>query len=86
MIETIFFISGTLIGFGISYLSFKSGSKTTHQAYDVIYTTPDLDAQESEENEPKLTQEELYDWNEYNSSIKFQEFEEDEDNLEDKPN
>ena len=85
MIETIFFISGTLIGFIISLISFKSGSKNTHQAYDIIYTAPDLDAQESDQNEPKLTQEELYNWEEYNNSSKWSQFEEDDNNLEDKP-
>tara|TARA_R100001129_G_scaffold24878_1_gene16174 strand:- start:4530 stop:4784 length:255 start_codon:yes stop_codon:yes gene_type:complete len=84
MVETLFFIGGTLLGFLICSISFKSGSKSVHQAYDIIYTTPG--PQESEEDEPKLTQDELYDWQEYNSSIKWQEFEEDDDNLEEKPN
>ena len=86
MIETIFFISGTLIGFTMSYLSFKSGSNTAHKAYDIIYTAPELDAQESEENEPKLTQDELYNWDEYNSSVKWSQFEEDDENLDEQPN
>ncbi len=85
MVETLFFIGGTMLGFGISWISFKSGSKNAHQAYDVIYSMPEP-ANEPEESKTDLNQSELYDWDEYNSSVKWQQFEKDDDNLDEKPN
>ena len=86
MIETLFFIGGTMLGFGISWISFKSGSSNAHQAYDIVYSVPDTS--EPAQSEPKIdqTQTELYDWDTYTSSSKWKQFEEDEDNLDEKPN
>ena len=84
MVEVLIFAGGIISGFIISLLSFKSGSKNAHQAYDIIYTTPT--PQEVDGEEPQLTQEELYDWDNYSVRMKYQEFEKDEDNLDEKPN
>ena len=83
MIETIFFICGTVIGFGISFLSYKTGSRSAHEAYEVINTTPP-----EKQDEPTKTNStsESYDWDEYSTAMKHEKLNIDEDNLEEKPN
>jgi len=81
---TLFFIAGTVLGSVITHYAFRSGSNQAHQAYEVIYTTPEEPKKDQEEDETKLTSQ-MYDWDEYDSSTRFQQFEED-DNLNEEPN
>tara|TARA_Y100001963_G_scaffold130328_1_gene186496 strand:+ start:805 stop:1059 length:255 start_codon:yes stop_codon:yes gene_type:complete len=84
MTEVILFIGGSVFGMVLTLIASKSGSRNAHQAYDIIYTPPEQ--QDLDGTEPTLTGQQLYDWDEYNSGIRFQEFEKDDDDLEKKPN
>ena len=85
--ETIFFIAGTLLGSLISHIAFKYGSSNTHQAYEVVYT-PVPEPTESDEEGTKSTQldTQIYDWDQYSSEYKWQKFEKDDSNPDEKPN
>ena len=87
MIETLFFTGGIILGFGISWASFKIGSNNTHQAYDVIYSVPEPPTTETPGNETQGTPHgETYDWDTYMTSSKWSRFEDEEDDLDEKPN
>ena len=86
MAEAIFFIAGNLIGFVMSWVAFKQGSKSAHQAYEIIYTAPADSNEEPNKENIKRTQNDLYDWDSYDSNVRFQQFEEDDDNLDEPPN
>ena len=88
MVETLFFIGGTITGFILSWASFNSGSNSTHQAYDIVYQYPEIEDEPKDGEKAQRTydSDSNYNWSEYESSYKYLKFEEDEDDLDEKPN
>lgn len=60
MTEVLFFAIGTGMGYFLSLLAFKQGSKTVQQAVDT-FTQPNLTPEQQEE-ETITTEEGIYNW------------------------
>ena len=67
MTEVLFFAIGTGMGYFLSLLAFKQGSKTVQQAVDT-FTQPNLTPEQQEE-ETITTEEGIYNWGDMEETL-----------------